>query len=70
LAEGEHQRWYDERTAAGWTYGAQRDDARKHNPLLRPWPDLDEAARDTNRAAVRAWPSMLARAGFELVPQS
>jgi hypothetical protein len=69
LAAGEHQRWFDERRAAGWTYGESRDDARKHNPLLLPWAELDESARHTNRDAVKVWPSMLARAGFELVPR-
>jgi hypothetical protein len=69
LAAGEHQRWFDERTEAGWTHGERRDDARKLNPLLLGWDDLTEADRDTNRAGVEAWPDMLARAGFELVPK-
>jgi hypothetical protein len=68
LAEGEHQRWFDERTAAGWRYGAVRDDGRKENPLLVPWTDLGPDERKVNTDGVEGWPAMLARAGFELVP--
>ena len=67
LAEREHQRWFDDRTAAGWTYGAERDDAARHNPLLLPWSQLPDAARQANVAAVHALQPMLARSGFEVV---
>jgi hypothetical protein len=67
LARLEHERWMAERTAAGWSYGEVRDDAKKENPLLRPWDELPEAARDQNRDGIRALPVMLARAGFEIV---
>lgn len=70
LAAREHQRWFDERTAAGWTYAPERDDARKHNPLLLPWDQLDDAAKTWNLQAVANWPAMLARASFELSPTS
>lgn len=65
LAEREHGRWFADRTATGWTYGAVRDDARKHNPLLVPWAQLPEAARAANLDAARELVPMLARNGFE-----
>ena len=67
LAEREHQRWFDDRTGAGWTYGAERDDAARRNPLLLPWADLPDAVRESNVAAVHALQPMLARSGFEVV---
>lgn len=67
LARREHERWAAERRAAGWTHGAVRDDERKHNPLLVTWDELDETAREQNRAGIRSMPIMLARAGFEPV---
>ena len=66
LAADEHARWKAEREAAGWTWGATRDDALKHNPLLVDWESLPDDVRESNRAAVKALPAMLARAGFEL----
>jgi hypothetical protein len=65
LARQEHERWMDERRSAGWTFGTTRDDERKRNPLLRPWDELDDGARQYNRDAAKALPAMLARAGFE-----
>ena len=46
VAAAEHERWRAERLAAGWTYGRERDDVQKHNPLLVQWADLPAAAKD------------------------
>lgn len=67
LAADEHARWKAERESAGWAWGEVRDDGTRRNPLLVEWRELDEHHRDANRAAVRALPTMLARAGFEIV---
>jgi hypothetical protein len=67
LARREHERWRADRVAAGWTYGAVRDDALRHNPLLVAWEDLPDATREANRRAAAALPVLLARAGFEAV---
>lgn len=66
LAAAEHARWKAEREAAGWRWGATRDDAAMANPLLVDWADLPDAARDANRRTTAALPEMLARAGFEI----
>jgi voltage-gated potassium channel Kch len=66
LAAAEHARWKAEREAAGWTYGAVRDDVARHNPLLVDWDQLPDDARQHNRDAARALPALLARAGFEV----
>lgn len=67
LSEREHHRWLDERRQQGWTHGAVRDDARKTNPLLVDWYQLDQQAKEYQRESSRALPAMLARAGFEPV---
>ena len=67
LAAREHQRWFDDRTAAGWTHGDVRDDIKKTNPLLVPWEELPLDAQVANVEAVEALQPMLARAGFEAV---
>jgi hypothetical protein len=67
LAQLEHERWCRDRLAAGWEYGPVRDDIRKLQPLLVGWQNLDEEARDIDRALVRSRPAILARAGYRLV---
>jgi len=63
LAEMEHERWLSERRQQGWTIG-ERDPAKKTNPNLVSWAQLDEGAREMNRNSVRRLPFFLNRAGF------
>jgi voltage-gated potassium channel Kch len=67
LAAEEHARWCAERTAEGFTYGAQRDPAAKRHPDLVDWRDLPEPEREKDREAVRAIPLLLSRAGLHVV---
>jgi hypothetical protein len=69
LAEIEHWRWCVERKAAGWKYGATRDDVLKLNPILKPWNELNDGERDSNRALARRIPEILARENFGLVKE-
>lgn len=63
LAILEHDRWLQERMAAGWSRGP-RDPQKKTNPNLVPWAELDGGIREMNRAAVRRLTVFLTRAGF------
>jgi hypothetical protein len=67
LAAAEHERWRAERLAAGWSYGRERNDALKQNPLLLQWADLPADAKERNREAIDLIPAQLARAGIALV---
>ena len=67
MAKMEHERWSEERRAQGWSYGP-RDETKKTNPSLLPWPELPTATRDWNRAAVREIPASLERAGLSNLP--
>jgi hypothetical protein len=66
LAKAEHARWSAERRADGWQYGPVRDDVKKLHPDLAPWSERTEQAKDFDRAAARALPTLLARSGFEV----
>lgn len=68
LAEGEHQRWMEERKAAGWTYAGSRDNARKYHPLLVPWDRLPESEKEKDRDSVRAIPKLIEKAEFHVKP--
>jgi hypothetical protein len=67
LAIIEHRRWAVERWLDSWTYGPERDNARKRHPQLIPYADLSDAMQDLDRFAVRLVPSLLARSGLGVV---
>lgn len=62
LAELEHQRWVEERQAAGFRLGPEHDDT--HHPDLVSWDDLSDEARKKDIAAVEQLPSLLRAAGL------
>ncbi|MEI7776697.1 MAG: RyR domain-containing protein [Verrucomicrobiota bacterium] len=64
LAVREHDRWMRDRRRNGWTYAPIRDNSRKHHPLLVPWEDLSDEAKELDRDAVRKVPVLLEKAGF------
>lgn len=50
LAEMEHDRWWKERRAEGWTLGHEKDIDRKKSPYLIPWTELSEEIREKDRS--------------------
>lgn len=53
LARMEHARWAAYYWMTGWTYAAERDDARKQHPNLVAYDELDQPTKEYDRAAVR-----------------
>jgi hypothetical protein len=66
LAELEHARWSDEKRRLGYEVGPVTDDVAKTHRDLVPWSSLAEDVKEKDRAAVRAWPDILGRAGYVL----
>ena len=67
LAVLEHDRWVAERRRNGWTLApGERDAERKTTPHLVSWDELTDEIREYDRAAVRAIPQFLARAGYRI----
>jgi voltage-gated potassium channel Kch len=64
LAQAEHRRWVDERTAADFTYGPRR--VGTFHPDLVDWSELGEVARNKDRTAVRHLPELLAAEGLHI----
>ncbi len=50
----QHQKWMDERLAAGWKHGPVKDNAAKTNPALVPFEQLpiSEQAKDSLLIAI------------------
>lgn len=68
MAELEHGRWNMDRLRDGWRPGP-RDDKQKLHDCLVPWTDLpdgDKGVKKFDRAAVAAFPEILAKAGLEV----
>lgn len=68
LARVEHERWVEERKAAGWTPGPVRDIQLKKTPWLIPYDDLPESEKEKDRSAIRLLPSILAQFDLAILP--
>jgi hypothetical protein len=69
LARAEHERWVEERRAAGWTLAPVKDIERKRTPHLVPWEELSDEIRELDREAIRGVPEALAAVGLGLYPR-
>ena len=67
LAVIEHRRWAADRHLDGWSFAPERDNVRKHHPLLIPFERLSVPMQDLDRFAVRLVPTLLARRALGLV---
>jgi hypothetical protein len=54
LAEMEHERWWDERRADGWSLGEEKDEKLKKNPYTVEWDELPPDIADLDREFMRA----------------
>ena len=68
LAENNHDHWARQRIDAGWTYGPQRDDARKTHPDLVPYRDLPEGEKEYDRTSVLETLKVIITLGYQIVP--
>jgi hypothetical protein len=66
LAEAAHTIFCQAKLREGWTLGP-RDELKKTSPLLRPYAELNELAKEAKRTKVRFYPAMLAALGYKLV---
>ena len=67
LARIEHERWTDERLAAGWTLGPKRDPENLTSPYLIPYDDLPERVKDYDRDSARQLIGLVRGAGLRVV---
>ena len=68
LAENLHDHWARRRIETGWTYGPQRDDARKAHPDLVPYGELPEGEKQYDRTSARETLKVLLTLGYSIVP--
>ncbi|MBR5782519.1 MAG: hypothetical protein IKY27_11175 [Bacteroidales bacterium] len=67
IAENAHEIWALERMGQGWTYGPQRDDAKKENPCMVPYSQLPEKEKDFDRNMAMDTIKLLKKLGYDLI---
>lgn len=67
LARMEHERWVNQKLAAGWHYAPQTDKAQRLHNCLVPWQDLPADEKEKDYELVRGIPRILARAGYAVL---
>ncbi len=68
IAKNVHEVWAQNRIEQGWTYGPQRDDARKLHPNLVPYEELSEPDKDYDRDTAISTLKLITQLGFTITP--
>ncbi len=66
MAKNVHELWAQERMQQGWTYGAQRDDAKKQHPCLVPYEELPESEKAYDRNTAVGTLKLILSLGFKI----
>lgn len=66
IAENVHDVWSAERISQGWSYGPERDDARKENPCLIPYSDLPENEKEFDRNTALETLKLIVKLGYKI----
>lgn len=67
LAKHQHQRWYEERSLSGWSFGLSVNESSKQHPLMRPWEELPKQYRKVDYELPHLFMTMLAEQGYVVV---
>lgn len=68
LAAAAHDIYCETKKAEGFILGPEKSAEKKTSPLLVPYADLPEWAKEANRVSVRTVPRKLAAAGYVMIP--
>lgn len=66
MARNVHEVWAKGRVDEGWSYGPQRDDAKKLHPCLVPYDELPESEKAYDRATSQETLKFILQSGFEI----
>ena len=69
IAKNVHEVWSEGRMKEGWTYGEERDDAKKHHPCLVPYEDLTETEKEYDRSTSQETLKLIMKLGFKIVKE-
>ena len=66
MSKNVHEVWAATRMAQGWTYGPERNDAKKKHPCLVPYEELSEEERDYDRNTSQQTIKLILKLGFKI----
>ena len=66
IAENGHEIWAQGRIADGWTYGEERDDAKKTTPCLVPYAELSETEKQYDRNTAMETLKLIVALGYKI----
>ena len=67
IAENAHEVWAEARIKEGWTYGRERDDARKKHPDLIPYSALPDSEKEYDRIMALETIRLVKKLGFDII---
>ena len=67
IAKNVHEVWAEGRMKEGWTYGEERDDAKKHHPCLVPYEELTDTEKEYDRNTSQETLKLIMKLGFRIV---
>ncbi len=68
LAEAAHEAYCESKRLDGFIFGEEKSEEKKTNPLLIPYNQLPEWAKESNRVNVQSIPQKLAAIGLVMMP--
>lgn len=66
MAKNVHEVWAAGRIADGWTYGEERDDARKKHPCLVAYEELPEYEKEYDRNTSLETLKFIIQVGYQI----
>ena len=67
IAKNVHEVWAEGRMKEGWTFGEERDDAKKHHPCLVPYEELTDTEKEYDRNTSQETLKLIMKFGFRIV---
>ena len=67
IAKNVHGVWAEGRMKEGWTFGEERDDAKKHHPCLVPYEELTDTEKEYDRNTSQETLKLIMKLGFRIV---
>jgi len=69
MAKNVHEVWAQTRMEQGWTYGEQRDDAKKHHPCLVAYEELPDEEKEYDRNTAVGTLKRIRKLGFQITKE-
>lgn len=64
MAKNVHEEWAKNRMEQGWTWGAERDDVKKHHPCLVEYEELPDSEKEYDRNTAVSTLKFIHKLGF------